>query len=66
MHGHWLISLGQQEHMFLGSALHLIQITLFTYSTSLPTFANAQVGSVCRMQFRPNDIAVSPDTLKLS
>ena len=23
MHGHWFISLGQQEHAFLGSPLHL-------------------------------------------
>jgi len=27
MHGHWFISLGQQEHAFLGSALRFIQVT---------------------------------------
>jgi len=27
MHGHWFISSGQQQHVFLGSALHFIQIT---------------------------------------
>jgi len=31
MHGHWFISLEQQEHAFLGSALHFIQIIWFTY-----------------------------------
>jgi len=31
MHGHWFISLGQQERAFLGSTLHFIQITWFTY-----------------------------------
>jgi len=31
MHGHSFISLEQQERAFLGSALHFIQITLFTY-----------------------------------
>jgi len=31
MHGHWFIFLGQQEHAFLGSALHSIQITWCTY-----------------------------------
>jgi len=31
MHGHWLISLGQQEHAFLGFALHFIQIICLTY-----------------------------------
>ena len=31
MHGHWFISLGQQEHTFLGSALHFIRTTWFTY-----------------------------------
>jgi len=30
MHGHWFISLGQQEDAFLGSALNFIQITWFT------------------------------------
>jgi len=24
MHGHWFVSVGQQEHAFLGSALHFI------------------------------------------
>jgi len=38
MHGHWFIYLGQQEHGFLGCALHFIQITLFTY-----VFANIEV-----------------------
>jgi len=27
MHGHWFISLRQQEHSFLGRAFHFIQIT---------------------------------------
>jgi len=27
MHGHWFISLGQQEHTFLGSALRFILVT---------------------------------------
>jgi len=27
MHGHWYIYLGQQEHAFLGNALHFIQVT---------------------------------------
>ena len=31
MHGYWFVSLGQQEHAFLGSALHFIQISCFTY-----------------------------------
>jgi len=31
MHGHWFISFGQQEHAFLGNALHFIHITWFTY-----------------------------------
>jgi len=31
MHGHWFISLREQGHAFLGSALHFIQITWFTY-----------------------------------
>jgi len=31
MHGHWFISLREQDHEFLGSALHFIQITWFTY-----------------------------------
>jgi len=31
MHGHWFISLGQQEHVFSSSALLFIQITWFTY-----------------------------------
>jgi len=31
MHGHWYISLPEQDHAFLGSALHFIQITWFTY-----------------------------------
>jgi len=30
MQGHWFISLGQQEHAFLGSALHFVQTTWFT------------------------------------
>jgi len=33
--GHWFISLREQDHAVLGSALHFIQITWFTY-----TFAN--------------------------
>jgi len=35
MHGHWFVSLGQQEHAFLGSALHFIQKT--RPPVSLPT-----------------------------
>jgi len=31
-HGYWGIYLGQQVHAFLGSALHFIQITWFTYN----------------------------------
>jgi len=31
MHGHWFISLLKQDHAFLGSLLHFIQITWFTY-----------------------------------
>jgi len=32
MHGQqWFIFLGQQEHALLGSALHFIQLTCFTY-----------------------------------
>jgi len=41
MHGHWLVSLGQQEHAFLGSTLHLIQIAWFTY-----VFANIRKGCI--------------------
>jgi len=39
MRGYWFVSLGQQEHAFLGSALHFIQISCFTY-----VFAN-----ICRV-----------------
>jgi len=39
IHGHWFISLREQDHAFLGSALHFIQITWFTYA-----FAN-----ICRV-----------------
>jgi len=31
MHGHWFVYLGQQQHAFLGSALHFIQETWFTF-----------------------------------
>jgi len=31
MHGYWFISLREQDHVFLGSALHFIQTTWFTY-----------------------------------
>jgi len=31
MHGHWFISLREQDHAVLGRALHFIQITWFTY-----------------------------------
>jgi len=50
MDGYWFISLREQEHEFLGSALHFIQIPWFTY-----VFGNIrdQVGSICRMQLRP-------------
>jgi len=37
MHGHWFISLGQQEHAFLGNVLHTYKY-LGSF-TSLPTFA---------------------------
>jgi len=36
-HGHWFIYSGQQEHAILGSTLHFIQITWFTY-----VFANIE------------------------
>jgi len=29
MHGYWFISAEQQEHSFLGSASHFIQVTWF-------------------------------------
>jgi len=32
MHGHWFISLREQYHAYLGSALHFVQITWFTYA----------------------------------
>jgi len=35
MHGHWFISLREQDHAFLGSALHFTQITW-----SIHVFAN--------------------------
>jgi len=59
MHGYWFISLGKQEHAsFLGSTLHFIQITWFTY-----VFANIcrmpKVGSIGRMQLRPIDVVAS-------
>ena len=31
IHGHWFISLREQDHAFAGSALHFIQIPWFTY-----------------------------------
>jgi len=31
MHGHWFISLPEQDYEFLGSALHFIQIPWFTH-----------------------------------
>jgi len=31
MHGHWFISLREQDHAVLGSALHFIHITWFSY-----------------------------------
>jgi len=40
MHGHWFVSLRQQEHAFLGSALHFIQGS----PTSLPTYAGCPSG----------------------
>jgi len=49
------ISLGQQDHAFLGSA--------FKNSTSLLTFAGCPSGF--RMQLRPSDIVVSSDILRL-
>jgi len=64
MHGHCFISFGQQDHAFLGSALHfsqniLIHLRFCQYSQGF------NVGSVCKMQFRPSDIVVSPDILRL-
>jgi len=46
MPGHWFISLGQQEHEFLGSALHLIEIQKLGSPTSLPTFAGCSSGFI--------------------
>jgi len=31
MHGYWFISLQEQDHEFLGSAFHFIQISWFTH-----------------------------------
>jgi len=31
MHGHWFISLREQDHAFWDSALHFIQMPWFTY-----------------------------------
>jgi len=31
MHGYWFISLPEQDHEFLGSAFHFIQIPWFTH-----------------------------------
>jgi len=45
MHGHWFVSLGQQEDTFLGSTLHFIQIIWFT-----SVFANIRKGPK-RVQF---------------
>jgi len=45
IHKLWFISLGQQEHAFLGTVLHFIQITWFTY-----VFANMRRVSK-RVQF---------------
>jgi len=42
MHGHWFISFREQDHAFLGSALHFIQITWFTYD-----FANIRRVTKC-------------------
>jgi len=42
MHGHWFDSSGQQEHVFLGSTLHFIQLTWSTY-----VFANIRRESRC-------------------
>jgi len=63
MHGHWFVSLGQQEHAFSGSVLHFIQVTWFAY-----VFANIRRVPnwvQCRMQLRPSDIVVSPHILRL-
>jgi len=46
MHGHWLKSLGQQKHAFVGSILHFIQITWFTY-----VFAYIRSVPIKRVQF---------------
>jgi len=39
MHGQRFVSLRQEQHAFLGSALHFVQVTWFTY-----VFAN-----ICRV-----------------
>jgi len=61
--GHWFISLGQQEHSFLGNALHFIQITWFTYVFA--SIRRGPKGSICRMQLTPSHILVSSDILRL-
>jgi len=64
MHGHCFISLGQQDHTFLGSALHFSQ-NILTHLRLCQYSQDVKVGSVCKMQFRPSDIVVSPDILRL-
>jgi len=62
--GHWFISLRQQEHAFLGSALDFIQITWCTLLLCHHS-QGAQVGSIRRTQLRPSDIVVSHDIWRL-
>jgi len=70
MHGHWFISMGHQEHAFLGSAFNdyissKYLSNWFTYIfvnvCSMPKWLNVQDG----MQLRPSDIVVSPNILRL-
>jgi len=48
-HRHWFISLRQQDHAFLGSALHFIQ-NILVHLCLCKHSHGAQVGSICRMQ----------------
>jgi len=57
-----LILRGSEECIFR-KYLHFIQITLFTYVFGCTQ--GVQVGSICRIQLRASDIAVSPDILRL-
>jgi len=52
MHGYWFISLGQQEHAFLGSTLNFIHDTWFNY-----VFANIRKSPKC-VQFAGCNLAI--------